>query len=68
MKTIIFMMLLCLLPSFVFSKGNYICKSFNIENDCKGKYICVNAYGNCAVNSDADVVFDCYIKVHHGLF
>ncbi|OAQ22810.1 hypothetical protein K457DRAFT_37002 [Linnemannia elongata AG-77] len=60
--------IVALLASVVYAKGNYVCKGFSIEEDCKGKYICVNAYGNCAVNSDHDVECDCYIKVHHGPF
>ncbi|KAF9163496.1 hypothetical protein DFQ26_002453, partial [Actinomortierella ambigua] len=53
------------LASVVYAKGNYICRSFKIEEDCKGKYICVNAYGDCKVTSDQDIDCDCYIKTHH---
>ncbi|KAG0288251.1 hypothetical protein BGZ96_007955 [Linnemannia gamsii] len=60
--------IVALLASMVYAKGNYVCRNFKIDDDCKGKYICVNAYGNCEVNSDNDVDCDCYIKTHHGPF
>ncbi|KAF9336856.1 hypothetical protein BGZ91_009789 [Linnemannia elongata] len=64
-KTVV---IVALLASVVYARGNYVCRSFKIDDDCKGKYICVNAYGNCEVNSDNDVDCDCYIKTHHGPF
>ena len=68
MKLIIITLLACLFITSVYSKGNYICKSFNIESGCDGKYICTNGYANCAVNIENDVECDCYIKVHRGPF
>ncbi|KAF9584458.1 hypothetical protein BGW38_006393, partial [Lunasporangiospora selenospora] len=55
-------LLATLLASAVLANGNFVCRSFNIESGCDGKYICVNAYANCKVNDDKDVDCDCYIK------
>ncbi|KAF9210319.1 hypothetical protein BGZ59_009601, partial [Podila verticillata] len=60
--------ILAVLASVVYAKGNFVCRGFNIEDGCDGKYVCVNAYANCKVNSDNDVDCDCYIKVHKGPF
>ncbi|KAG0235975.1 hypothetical protein BGW42_004430, partial [Actinomortierella wolfii] len=64
-KTIV---VLSLLASSVFADGNFVCRSFKIDDDCVNRYICVNAYGNCKVNSNNDAECNCYIKAHHGPF
>ncbi|KAG0235334.1 hypothetical protein BGW41_000828, partial [Actinomortierella wolfii] len=53
---------LALLVSSVLAKGNFVCRSFQIESDCVSKYVCVNAYAGCKVNADNDAECDCYVK------
>ncbi|KAF9929818.1 hypothetical protein FBU30_001192 [Linnemannia zychae] len=61
-------LLITAIAAVVSAKGNFVCRSFKIDDDCKGKYICVNAYGNCSTNSEDDIDCDCYVKVHRGPF